>query len=47
MSTQAIPSNTEASILVRILQSNEREMTPDVSSLSSFQAIAGGKMRNG
>ncbi len=30
MSTQAITSNTEASILVRILQADEREITPDV-----------------
>lgn len=30
MSTQAIPSNTESSILARILQSDEREITPDV-----------------
>lgn len=30
MSAQAIPSNTEASILVRILQADEREITPDV-----------------
>ena len=30
MSTQTIPSNTEAAILVRILQSEERKMTPDV-----------------
>ena len=30
MSAQTVPLNTEASILVRILQSDEREMTPDV-----------------
>ncbi len=30
MSTQAIPSNTESSILARILQSDEREITPDL-----------------
>ena len=40
MSTQAITSNAEASILVRILQADEREITPELPP-SPVNAIAG------